>query len=66
MNTPAELHAYIHGYAEVICPFPPCRASMSEPRELEIEEEYHYYLLGRTIGMFSWLIIAKIIQEFFF
>jgi hypothetical protein len=31
-----------------------------------IRSEYHYYVLGRALGVIAWLIIAKIVQELFF
>jgi len=71
MNSPDELHAFVIGFCEVLCPWPPrlgmlkkkadCHCERSEA----ISKEYHYYLFGRGMAVIAWLIIAKIIQEAF-
>jgi hypothetical protein len=62
LDTPEEWHAFVNGFCEVLCPWPPrCHCERSEA----ISGEYHYYLFGRAIGVIAWLIIAKIIQEAF-
>jgi len=62
LSTSAEWHAFVIGFCEVLCPWPPkwhCERSEA------ISSEYHYYQFGRAIGVIAWLIIAKIIQEAF-
>lgn len=66
LNTPEELHALVHGWAEIICPFPPMRKAMSEKRSQELESEYHYYLLGRVLGILTWIPICCVIKRLFF
>jgi hypothetical protein len=56
-----EWHAFVIGFCEVICPWPPrCYCELSEA----ISSEYHYYLFGRALGVIVWLIIATIIISF--
>jgi hypothetical protein len=58
-----EWHAFVIGFCEVLCPWPPrCHCERSEA----ISAEYHYYMTGRGLGVIAWLVIAKIIQEAFF
>jgi hypothetical protein len=61
-----EWHAFAIGFCEVFCPWPPRFKVPSEKTNQEIADEYHYYLFGRAVGVLSWLLIAKIIQEAFF
>ena len=63
MNTPDELHAFVIGFFEVLCPWPPrCHCEQSEA----ISKEYHYYHFGRGMGIIAWIILAKLIQIVFF
>ena len=63
LDTCEEWHAFVNGFCEVLCPWTPrCHCERSEA----IAAEYHYYQFGRAIGVITWLIIAKIIQEAFF
>lgn len=80
LSTYQEWHAFVIGFCEVLCPWPPrhkpMHAGLWVPKELrkQIASEYHYYMFGRAIGVIAWLIIApitigiigKIIQEVFF
>lgn len=66
MSTPQEFHAFVHGFCEILCPWPPLRHYMSDEKYTELKAEYHYYTFGRAVGVIAWLIIAKIIQEIFF
>ena len=66
MDEVEELHAFTHGFAEIICPWPPYRKAMSEARAKEIQDEYHYYMLGRAVGVYVWLILACITKKVFF
>jgi len=62
MDTPEEFHAFVIGFFEVLCPWPPRYTLPAAP----YSTEYHYYLFGRGMAVMAWLIIAKIIQEVFF
>jgi hypothetical protein len=63
LSTYEEWHAFVNGFCEVLCPWPPrCHCERSEA----ISSEYHYYLFGRAIGVIAWLVIAAIIKEVFF
>jgi len=64
MNTPDELHAFVIGLCEILAPWP-ARYWTFGARLKEIEDEHHYYMFGRAMGVIAWLIIAKIIQEVF-
>ena len=72
LSTPQERHALVIGLCEVVCPWPPrwrCeRLPLLSLRGVAeaISQEYHYYLIGRALGVVSWLIIAKVVQEVFF
>jgi len=65
LSTHQEWHAFVNGFCEVLCPWPPRRKHMHADLQKEIKAEYHYYQSGRAIGVIAWLIIAKIIQEAF-
>jgi len=63
MNTTEELHSFVIGFFEVLCPWPAhCHCERSEA----ISKEYHYYVFGRGMAIIAWIIIAKIVQEVFF
>lgn len=66
MDTCEELHAFTHGLCEVVCPWSPYRKAMAEERAKELEAEYHYYLLGRAVGVLVWLGLAAAIKGIFF
>ena len=59
MDDPDELHAFVIGFCEILCPWPPRHSTNST------NSEYHYYLFGRGMGVIAWIIIAKIIQVVF-
>lgn len=62
LSTYDEWHAFVIGFCEVLCPWPPrCHYERSEA----ISAEYHYYLFGRAIGVIAWLIIATIVKAAF-
>jgi len=68
MNTTDELHSFVIGFFEVICPWRPStdKEKCGEGLLKAISAEYHYYLFGRGMAVVAWLIIAKIIQVVFF
>ncbi len=64
LNTPEEWHAFVIGFFEVLCPWPP-RTQQTPQTQQALNSEYHYYLTGRGAGfiallcvilLFSWLI----------
>jgi hypothetical protein len=65
-----EWHAFVIGFCEVLCPWPPRFKLVSQDITNQVADEYHYYLFGRTIGVITWLGIAlgiaTIIKEVFF
>jgi hypothetical protein len=71
LDTCEEWHAFVNGFCEVLCPWPP-RVRMPSPLmgegqgEGDLTREYHYYQFGRAIGVIAWLVIAEIIKEVFF
>jgi hypothetical protein len=77
VDTYQEWHAFVNGFCEVLCPWPPrvriplasaAQRKDKDDKDLtsEILSEYHYYAFGRALGVIAWLIIAKIIKEAFF
>jgi len=64
-STSEELHAFLIGFFEVLCPWPE-RHPMKEDYFFHIEDEHHYYLGGRASGVLAWIAIAKLIQVTFF
>jgi len=65
MVTPDELHAFLIGFFEVLCPWKAeYKENLPPPRCLK--GEYHYYLAGRALGFPILLLIligiAKLVQ----
>jgi len=65
MDCYEEWHALVQGWAEVICPWRPMHRILSEILANEIKSEHHYYMVGRALGVFTWIGIAKLIQAIF-
>lgn len=65
MDTVEELHAFLQGWGRILVPFP-LRYHPSQELLDEIESEHHYYVVGMVAGMFTWLLIAKLVQVMFF
>ena len=64
LNSIDEWHAFSVGFCEVICPWKPrISASMAQ---LYIQEEFHYYMFGRAVGLLGLIGIAKLVQVIFF
>ena len=63
-STSGEWHAFLIGFFEVLCPWPP-KIPVPSPQS-PVSTEYHYYLGGRASGVLAWLAIAKLIQVVFF
>ena len=65
LDTHQEWHALVNGFCEVLCPWPP-RHRPSPENKKDIEDEYHYYMWGRTLGILGWLAIFGIIKLMLF
>jgi len=65
-STWAEIHTFLIGLFEVLCPWP-ARNKLTGKRRTELLKEYHYYMAGRAAGFPVLLLIlvgiAKLIQE---
>lgn len=66
LNTAEELHALVIGLCEVLCPWPATWLTPSKERLNELLSEYHYYALGRGLGILTWLGIAAAVKAMFF
>jgi len=70
MNTPQEEHAFVIGFCEVLCPFPPrfvpspLIGEGDNPLEA-VSREYHYYSAGRALALLAWLGIVKLVLMVF-
>ena len=65
MDTIEEWHAFVDGLCEALCPWPP-RHKPSPENQKAIEDEYHYYMWGRAVGIGAWLTIGSIIKAVLF
>lgn len=65
MSTTQEWHAFVIGFFEVLCPWPPAYHDRLHWPD-SVAAEHPYYLFGRGMGVIAWIIIAKIIQVAFF
>jgi hypothetical protein len=65
MDTCQEWHAFVEGFCEVLCPWPP-RYEISEELEETVETEHHYYVFGRVLGFMALIgFVAMIIKMIF-
>ena len=64
--TSNELHAFLIGFSETLCPWKARYACPMESSTI-IETEFHYYLAGRGCGFISLLLIligiAKLVHK---
>ncbi|MFU8796500.1 MAG: hypothetical protein ACNA7X_04320 [Dehalococcoidia bacterium] len=58
LDTVAEWHALVQGFSEVMCPWPPRHRLPAGKLLREINEEYHYYVAGRVLGILAWFSIG--------
>ena len=65
LDTTREVHALTQGFCEVLCPWPPRRRLMSKQKAKEVQDEHHYYMLGRALAILAWVTICCIIKEVF-
>jgi len=56
MNTPDEIHAFVIGFFESLCPWPP-RWGICPRDPSPLKGEYHYYLAGRGTGFITLLLV---------
>ena len=61
IDTYQEWHAVVVGFSEVMCPWP-ARHGPSPENKKDIEDEYHYYVWGRTLGTLAWLAVFSTIK----
>jgi hypothetical protein len=65
LDDPAEVHALVIGLCEVIAFWPPRHRYQLHPDCADLDKEYHYYQLGRSLGVLFWLGLAFLIKRFF-
>jgi len=61
----SEIHAFVIGFFEVLCPWSARRPIISEELAKAIKEEYHYYLFGRGMAVIAWILIAYLVKLIF-
>ena len=69
-SEPNEVHAFIIGLSEVVCPWAPrFRVKQDKPPEPTrdcpfkyIFDEYHYYVGGRAMGVLAWVGIGVLLM----
>ena len=57
----AEIHSFELGWSEMVCLRIPSFYSPTEFSKGEMENEYHYFQIGRALGVLSWVIILGIL-----
>ena len=57
----SEWHSFELGWSEMICLRIPSFYSPTEFSKGEMENEYHYFSLGRAVGVISWVIILAVL-----
>ena len=66
ISTPEEVHTFLVGLFEVLCPWRPCLPRCSKSKR-EMSGEYHYYMGGRAAGFPVLILIliglAKLAKE---
>lgn len=65
MNTYDEWHATVIGFCEVIA-FTKPRFPSSTAQQGYLQEEYHYYVFGRAVGVLAWIGLAFLVKWMFF
>jgi len=63
-DTYDERHAFIIGFSESFCPWPP-HYYLWPKEESPLRHEYHYYSAGRAVGAFCLLADLAAILKFF-
>ena len=62
LNDFKEWHALVIGFCEGVCPWW-TRYKISDDLKKQVEEEFHYYVVGRVIGVIG---VVWGIKEIFF
>jgi len=65
MDTVEEWHAFVDGLCEALCPWP-ARHKPSAENQKAIEDEYHYYMWGRAVGILVLITIGCVIKVMLF
>lgn len=65
LNTAGELHALVIGWGEIVAPWPPRWRRISRSGSVDLAKEYHYYQLGRALGVFTWVLIIALVKSIF-
>lgn len=65
LNTTEERHALVIGLCEVLCPWPPYFKGMPTHECTDLKLEFHYYMLGRALGIMAWFGLAVAIKKIF-
>ena len=52
-----EWHSLLIGYAEMVCLSIPARFAPTTHAHFEMKEEYHYFAVGRALGVLTWVLI---------
>jgi hypothetical protein len=66
LNTPAERHAFTIGLCELIAPTPPRWHIIGPDLMRTLNDEYHYYALGRATGTLAWFgIVLALLHTIF-
>jgi hypothetical protein len=65
MDVYQEWHAFVEGFCEVLCPWPP-RHRLTGELLTDLQRDHHYYMFGRALGILAWLAIFSIIKAMFF
>ena len=59
MITSDELHAFVIGFFEILCPWP-ANIAMHSNYSSPLKQEYHYYLVGRGAGFITLLCVITL------
>ena len=65
LSTHQEWHAFLFGFSEVLCPWPPRHKTMSDHLAAQVRDEHHYYMLGRATAILAWITICCVIVALF-
>jgi len=61
-NTSNERHAFLIGFSETLCPWPPRYRQGTQTPEY-LEREYHYYTFGRAVGFIALLALIILFKK---
>lgn len=56
-----EWHSWWIGWAEMVCLSIPARFPITAYAKEEMEEEEHYYHVGRAIGIITIVVLVKVV-----